>query len=520
MVMPPMRRKSTWQQQLFGLGNGKPLSFRAERTVPDWLIGRSVLTFFVAFLLCTFVWGYPMELKYAVISSLSVLLFFYGAFTASRAWVRTSERTFVRNVFVLGLIARLLWAGYCYFIFNPEYWGTTYGDGADTTWYMPFGHSIAGWLTNNSEWLGFDDLMMSENGKISFGDLMKFWGGAIDDVGYPVWLAILYILSFGESDVFVPFVVKCIVGAYCAVSIYNIAKRHFGEGVARMAALFVALNPNMIYWCGNMFKEAEMVFLCCLSVDLVDRTFTSGAKLTFQSLLPGVLVGMYVFFFRSALGIVIYLAMFAHIVMASQRVMSMGKKIIAGVLVGIVLLVGMGDRLRTQTESIREAVQSDQQKVNMEWRAKREGGNEFAKYAGKVVFAPLIFTIPFPTFNMANTSQILQLQLSGGNFIKNLCSFFVIWVMFWMLISGDWRKHVFVLAYTMGYLMTLVLSNFAQSSRFHMPIWPFLMLFAAYGIQVAKTNPKYKRWFAYVLVVEVIACLAWNWFKLAGRGMI
>jgi len=69
-------------------------------------------------------------------------------------------------------------------------------------------------------------------------------------------------------------------------------------------------------------------------------------------------------------------------------------------------------------------------------------------------------------------------------------------------------------------LVTLVLSNFAQSSRFHMPIWPMLMLFAAYGIQMAKTHPRMRRIFPLILMVEVIICLAWNWYKLAGRGMV
>ena len=116
--------------------------------------------------------------------------------------------------------------------------------------------------------------------------------------------------------------------------------------------------------------------------------------------------------------------------------------------------------------------------------------------------------------------QLLQVQLSGGNFIKNIFSFFVILVMIMMLISGEWRRHVFIIAYTVGYHMVLVLSNFAHSGRFHMPVWPMLMLFAAYGIQIAKTNAKVRKWFPIVLVLEVLVCLAWNWFKFKGRGMI
>ena len=89
-----------------------------------------------------------------------------------------------------------------------------------------------------------------------------------------------------------------------------------------------------------------------------------------------------------------------------------------------------------------------------------------------------------------------------------------------MLISGEWRRHVFILAYTLGYLMVLVMSTFAQSGRFHMPIMPMLMLFAAYGVQMAKGNAKMRRGYTIVLVLEVVVCLAWNWFKLKGRGMI
>lgn len=496
--MTNMLRRSTPPPRL--------LTLRQDRTIPDWIVGRSVLTFFIAFVLCTIVWGYPMELRYAVISSLSVLLFFYGCYLLSRNWARINEHTFIRNVFIVGLVLRLLWMMYGYFFFNLDYYGHIYGEDADTGWYMGFAKDLTQWLSGNSEY--------------TLSQIIDLNFAAIDDTGYPMWLGIIYAIFGVENDVFIPFVLKCIINAYSAVCIYNITKRHFREGTARMAALFVAFNPNMIYWCGTMFKEAEMVFLCCLCVDLADSTFTSGQKLTFRGLLPALLVGMVLFFFRSSLAVVIFLAMFAHIVMASNRVMSTGKKIIAGLLVGVVLLVGMGDTLRTQTKSLIETAQSDQQAVNMKWRAEREGGNSFAKNAGKVVFAPLIFTIPFPTFNVAHDGQILQQQLSGGNYIKNIFSFFVIWVMIVMIISGEWRRHVFILAYTVGYLMTLVLSNYAHSSRFHMPIWPMLMLFAAYGIQLAKTNLKIRRWYPLVLVIEVVACLAWNWFKLAGRGMI
>lgn len=494
----------------FGMDAAVAPLAKGAMTIPNWLTGKSIVFFFVSMLACFAAFGYPMELRDAVIAGVSVVLFFYGGMSLSKSWERKKEKVFVRNIFIAGLVIRLIWVFYCYFIFNPDYWGTTFGDGSDVEWYMPYGKAIAEWMTGES--------------RITFEELRAQMGGQIDDIGYPIWLAILHILTGGESDVFVPFLIKAIVSAYCSVCIYHVAKRHFGEGSARMAAIFVAINPNMIYWCGNMFKETEMVFLTCVCIDQIDKAVTSHKGLTIKSLLPGILAGFSLFFFRAALGAVMFAAMFAHIVMASNRVMGLGKKIISGVLVTATLLVGLGDSLREQTQSMLDAAQSDQQKKNMEWRATRiDGGGRtqsFAKYAGAAVFAPLIFTIPFPTFNDSDAYQVLQRQLSGGSYIKNIMSFFVIIVFFMLLISGEWRRHVFILAYTVGYNLVLVMSEFAQSGRFHMPVIPMLMLFAAYGIQIAKTNGRLKRWFPIVLVIEVAVCLFWNWFKLAGRGMI
>ena len=481
-------------------------SIRGERIIPNWIVGKSIGFFFVAMFLSWLAFGFVPEFSLWLVASLSILLFFYGGQAMSKSWEHKKEKRFVRNVFIAGFIVRLIWLLYVWFFFNMEHYGAAFGERADVEWYMPFGQAIAEWIKGEST--------------LTFSQLVDEWHGAIDDLGYPVWLGIGYVIWGEWSDAFIPMLIKCMISAYCAVCIYRIAKRHFGEGVARMAAIFVCVNPNMIYWCGNMFKEAEMVFLVCLAVDNFDRVLNSGQRYTLRGLLPGLLAAIAVFFFRSPLAIVIFLAVFAHIVMASNRVMSMGKKILAGVLVGAVLLVSMGDRIRTQSEQLLDRAQSDKQNVNMEWRAERVGGNSFAKYAGAAVFAPLIFTIPFPTFNQAQEGQILQIQLAGGSYIKNIFSFFVIIVMLMMLISGEWRRHVFILAYTVGYLVVLVMSEFAQSGRFHMPVIPMLMLFAAYGIQIAKTNAKVRRWFPMVLVIEVVACLAWNWFKLAGRGMI
>jgi hypothetical protein len=64
----------------------------------------------------------------------------------------------------------------------------------------------------------------------------------------------------------------------------------------------------------------------------------------------------------------------------------------------------------------------------------------------------------------------------------------------------------------------LAQSSFALSERFHLPALPFLIILAAYGI----TNINYKNhkyYIPYLLLIGIII-IAWNAFKLAGRGIV
>lgn len=473
---------------------------------PKWVYEKSVIAFFIAFILCAVVFGHPMSFTFAVLSILSVLLFFLLGNKLHKSWNNSKTKTFEKRLYGVSVAIRFIWVLYCYFYFNFEYWGNSFGEAADVTWYMAFAKDITNWITK-----GFDE---------PFSIVMQRNCSAIDDVGYPVWLSVLYFIFGTDKDVFIPFVVKCLVSSLCPVFIYRIAKNHFGEDIARVSGIFVLLNPNLIFWCGSMFKEAEMVFITCWYLYEMDKVISSSKKLNAKGLVKALLIGMALLFFRSALGLVALVSVLVHLVFVSNKLVSKSKKILAVAFVIIFLLIGYSDSLMERVSDVQHAVESDDQMKNMEWRAKRAGGNSFAKYASAAVFAPLIFTIPFPTFNMANESQVLQMILSGGSFIKNIISFFVIFAMFFMLFSGEWRKHVFLIAFTCGYLAALTLSNFAQSGRFHIPVIPLLMMWGVYGISLVQKRKMWVKRFPLVLVVEVVICLGWNWFKLKGRGMI
>lgn len=479
---------------------------KREHSLPDWLIKNSIGFFLISLLVCWLAWGHVPQYDLVLTTIISVVLFFYVGKSMSNQFSLLGEKTFLRSVFTVGFVVRILWILYLFFIFNPRYYGNNVGSTADVEWYIPFGQELSTWFSGNSNY--------------SLHQIIDMYMAAIDDVAYPMLLGVEYMLTGGISDLFIPMLIKSILGAYCSILTYRITKRHFGEGAARIAAIFVCLNPNIIFWCGSMMKEAEMVFFCCLAVDKFDEALSSNSQLTIKALLPGILSGFVLLFMRTTLGLALFGAVMVHIILADKRIISVGKKVAMGILMVLVLSVVVGDQLLNQSRGYLDIVQSDAQKTNMEWRSTRVGGNSFAKYASASVFAPLIFTLPFPTFNQAYAEQYVQVQLSGGYFIKNILSFFVIIVLAQFLLTGEWRKHVLLIGYTCGYLVVLVFSGFAQSGRFHMPIWPMLMIFAAYGLQLAKTDKRMRKWFTYVLFAEVFICLAWNWFKLAGRGML
>jgi hypothetical protein len=210
------------------------------------------------------------------------------------------------------------------------------------------------------------------------------------------------------------------------------------------------------------------------------------------------------------------------LLLTSDRVVKGWRRVMLIGAVGVfgLVLVASESNIITDVQQMWETGGSTQ-RTNMEWRSQRDGkmSQKFAKYAGATVFAPAIFTIPFPT--MAETpGQENQKMIHGGNYVKNIISFFTIAALFIMLFSGNWRRYVLPISILCGYLVVLVFSNFAHSERFHLPILPLHLMMAAYGISQMNKLRILKKGYPWWCALMFVAALAWNWFKLAGRGMI
>lgn len=486
------------------------LNNKLQEFIPRSVTSVAMLTYVAAIVCCNMLFAsHMLNWQWWFFGAIEVLGFFYFANRLSKNWFHLKSLHFVQKLFWVALFLRLLWVVISYFLY--QHWTSTpFSIGAaDELFYNEVAQYAAN-MMRNSDWNIYSNIQ-------DYSDGTQF-----SDMGYPIYLTFVYWI-FGNS-IFVARIIKALLSTWTVILMYRLTMRNFGEQMGRMVAIMCALMPNLIYYCSFQLKEVEMVFLAVLFIERADHLLRKG-KLAFMPTATLMLVPAVMFTIRTALAAVLVMAFFCTIILSSERVVSWGRRTLMFVMA--ILFAGMTVMMSTSIgQDIQQMWQTrgSAQRANMEWRAVRSdmaGGlnNRFAKYAGAAVFAPMIFTIPFSTMNEV-PGQENQKMIHGGNFVKNILSFFTIAALVMLLISGDWRKYVLPLAVLCGYLVVLVFSNFAQSERFHLPILPLTLMFAGYGISKMKEVWWIKKYFPYWCALMFVACVAWNWFKLAGRGMI
>ena len=473
--------------------------------IPKRITSWAMLTYVAAICSCNILFAsHMLNWQWWFFGAIEVLGFFYFANRLSKGWFCLKPLHFTQKIFWMAFFLRVIWVGVSYLLYQ-NWTGTAFSiDAADELFYNEVAQYAADKMRNGN-WQIYSNIERYA-GRIQYSDM-----------GYPIYLTFVYWL-FGSSVV-VARLIKAILGAWTVILMYKLSSRNLGEQVGRMTAIMCMLMPNLIYYCGFQLKEVEMVFLCILFAERADFLLRKG-KLAFMPTAALMLIPAVMFTIRTALAAVMVMAFFCALLLSSERIVSWGRRALlltlALVFAGVVLMTStnIGHDIQQMWQT-----RGSNQQVNMEWRAERDNGNQFAKYAGAAVFAPLIFTIPFPTM-VETPHQENQKMIHGGNFVKNILSGFTIAVLFILLFSGDWRKYVLPLAILCGYLVVLIFSNFAQSERFHLPIVPFSLMFAAYGISKMNEVWWIKKYYPYWCALMFVAAIAWNWFKLAGRGMI
>lgn len=432
----------------------------------------------------------------------SVVGFFYFSNKLSKQWARIRPRTFENNVFWYTFILRVAVMLFLYW-FHNEMTG------------RPF-------MFTNGDAVGYDEeaawmAQTIRDGQFSTYLNYKFvQRNGVSDAGYPMYLGLVYLLS-GDS-IIVARLLKSLWSALSCVLIYRLGKRNFGESVGRMAAIFMMLEPHFSIYAGMHLKETEMIFLMMLFLERADALLRSR-NFNFKTISVVVIVMASLFTFRTVLGLTAVFSVAMALLLSSARVMGWGRRIVVLLVLGMSVLYFAGGRIMTEVEQVWE-LKDKNQDSRMSVINKTQS---YAKYAGAAVFAPMIFTIPFPTM-VETPNQETSRMLHGGMFVKNIMSYFCVMAIITLLFPiipgfNKWRDHVLIGVFLIAYLVILVFSAFAHSDRFHMPALAIEMLFVAYGVSLCRI-PQLQKWYKYWVALMFFAVIAWNWFKLAGRGML
>ncbi len=439
---------------------------------------------------------HAMSLIWIFFGLAGAIVFFYFSNELTRQWGKTSPKIFTKRLFTNALIIRIVWVIFSYFFYKSMTGQPFEFATADAVTY----HSEASWLA---------DMIHQGNLKPYF----EYINERFSDMGYPFYLGFLYAVT-GKSILFAR-LLKALYGAITCVLIYKLTTRNFEESTGRIAGIFAMLMPNLIYYSGVHLKEAELVFLSVAFIERAD-TLLRNRNFNFINIFVSILLGASLFFFRTALGITALFAVLITLVFAPNKMVRNWKRFIYGLWIGITIIYFAGTSISSEVESLWQN-RKENQSTSLQWRAEREGGNRFATYASEAVFAPLILIIPFPTM-VDIPEQENQQIINGGNYVKNILAFFVIFALIWVIKNKVWRNYLLIGSFTIGYLLVVAFSAFAQSERFHQPVLPFILILAAVG--VSKSTNKTKKYFLWWLGFIFVAVVGWNWFKLAGRGLV
>ncbi len=462
---------------------------------PQKIANKGIVLYLISLVLVSLLFAqYIIPWYFMVMGLAEVSVFFLMTNKLSKGW-QTIPRTkaFEKKLFLGALLMRLLWVVFSFYFYTQQTGQPFEYSTADALGY----HEEAKWLAGTDWKYVFNYLFYSRSG--------------YSDSGYPLYLTLLYKLI--GPNIFLIRVIKAFLSAYMCVLIYRLACRNIGDKVARMAAVFCAFMPNLYVYCGMHLKETEMLFLTVAFLERADFVLRSG-KARFGSVAVPLLLCLSLFLFRTALGAVAALSFLTALLFNSSNVTTKARKwrIAIWAIIAVVVLGGS-----TITNEVEELLQNRESNQELRRYEQTSRGNLWAKYATGTVMAPMVFVLPFTT--MVDTGQYSQLVVHGGNFVRNFMGVFVLIGLFSAIFTKkNWRDLSLIGSFTIGYLLVISMSGFANSERFLLLGLPGLLIMAAYGI--SELTPKSYKWVKIWYVIVVLMQIGWAYFKIGSRGML
>lgn len=462
--------------------------------LPKTIANKGLLLYIVSLVVVSLAFfSFAMGILWVAFGIIGVVLFFVFSNKLTFEWQYISSKHFVKNLFGVSLMLRLVWVVFSYYFYLNQT-GQPFEFGAsDSIGY----HETAVWLATES-WTTVWDYF--------FGS-----GAGVSDAGYALYLTVMYRLI--GPNVMAVRMLKVVYSSLMCVLMYRLTTRTINEKVGRMVGVFAMLMPNLIIYCGLHLKETEMLLIIVAFLERADCALRSKHFSVINILLAMLLAGS-LFFFRTVLGAVAVFSFISAAVFSSERVVGKLRKVEVTLWVALAVVLLAGGTIWTEVESYWEGRGTNQETKRLEQTSR---GNQWAQYATGTVMAPMVFVMPFSS--MVDTGQGNQMIMHGGNYVRNFMGIFVLIALFVSLfVKKNWRDFALIGSFVIAYLGIISMSGFANSERFLLPGLPVLIIMWAYGISElnAKSYKWVKAWFVIVPIMEI----GWAYFKIGSRGLL
>lgn len=428
---------------------------------------------------------------------IGTVLFFFGlSYWFHQRWRNDTSKTFVRKVFWWALGIRAVYVGVIIFYY---YWQTglsmEYEVGDSWTY-----HQYACYLCNLVRAGRFSEV---------FGVLNANFH-SFSDHGYLLYLTTLYT-CFGKN-ILGPRLLKALMSAYVCVLIYKVAKRNLGERTARLAAVMAVFLPQFIHYNGTYLKETELVFLATFALERFDYLIHSG-RYTFWNIAAPILLTILTLGFRTIVGMCLIAAFILYVILCDPPLLSRKARVIT---VSVTVLAALLLMLTSIGWEMYVILRINFFSVDSTAEKYQALGMGYAEYAsGKYLF-PGFLTLPLT--NLVEVANPNQKMMNGTYFVKNYLAFFALLSLLVAVRDKRWRNLSLVGSYTLLYALMIAFSFAFNSERYHLPVMPGLLIMAA----LAMTRFRRKDFKLYYLygALLLVSIVAWNYLKLAGRGLI
>lgn len=448
-------------------------------------------------LLIVSVWFRPYALKPLWIAwGVGTVLFFFGlTWLFNRRWQNDDRKRFLRKIFWVALGVRAVYVGVIIFYYYQQTGLSMEYQAADSLNYHYWAIELA-------------KLAREGNFRTIF-QLLNAHTMGFSEQGYILYLTSLYTVF--DNNILGPRLLKALMSAYMCVTIYKLTSRSLDEQTGRLAAVMAVFLPQFIHYTGTYMKETEMIFLMTLALERIDYLIRSKRYTVWNILFPILLVAL-IFGFRTILGMVLIASFILFALTQERSLLSKKAKIITLGTIALIAVVFYFTPIGKEMYYIFKINFLTSEVPPVKYQ---QLGLKYAEYASGKYLAPGFFTLPLS--NMVEVANENQKMMNGTFFVKNYLAFFALWCIVVAFREKKWRNFGLIGSLAILYAFCIAFSYAFNSERYHLPVMPCLLIMAAF----AMTHFRKKDFIPYYIYngLLVIAIVAWNYVKLAGRGL-